>query len=347
MYLQSIVHFRALAILLIVASHSYDVAGIPYGGFQNAVLRNLVTGGTTFFVFISGYMFHHAFYHRFDFPKFFLAKIRFVLVPYLSISIVYLSWLMASDAVLLLKPFSVSQGDGFVDYIRFFVQVIFYGKAFWAFWYIPFVMLLYSFAQFHFRYLGISKSKQLVIFLVATLIALVVQRPPLNLTAFHSLVSFTPAYLLGMLCSQNRSKILSLSNMLMPATLFLGLSTLLLQTQSGHIGNYEKSQIFALRGVDLMLLQKLFLSVGMFLVFEKFRAFEAKLIGWISATSFTVFFLHQWVKDAIHSFDLNLSTHIPWVDLALWTILITTICSIIASVGKTLLHKNSRYFLGY
>lgn len=350
MYLQSIVRFRALAILFIVAHHIYPLAAVSREGFLNEALRNLVTGGTTFFVFISGYMFHHVFYHGFDFPKFLSAKIRFILMPYLSLSIFYLSWATTTDAVIFLKPFSVSQGDGFVEYIRFWVQVIFYGKASVAFWYVPFAMLLFSTSPFHFRYLGMSKSKQLVIFLVATLMALLAHRPTFNLSAIHALVSFTPAYLLGMVCSQNRSKILSLSDILLPATLFLGLSILLFQTQSGHIGNYHKG-LFTFAGVDFAMLQKLCLCIGLLLLFEKCSGFETKFIGWISATSFTTYFLHVWFFRGFmrlkRSGDLNLTTSMPWVDLALWAILIATLCGVIASVAKKLLHKNSRYFLGY
>ena len=48
MYLQSIVRFRALAILFIVAGHIYPLAAVSREGFLNEALRNLVTGAQLF-----------------------------------------------------------------------------------------------------------------------------------------------------------------------------------------------------------------------------------------------------------------------------------------------------------
>jgi peptidoglycan/LPS O-acetylase OafA/YrhL len=69
MFLNSFNYFRAIAILLIVAGHSYEIAGINIYNlnFFEKLAVNLISGGTTLFVFISGFLF--------PFLKFYLLSI--------------------------------------------------------------------------------------------------------------------------------------------------------------------------------------------------------------------------------------------------------------------------------
>jgi probable poly-beta-1,6-N-acetyl-D-glucosamine export protein len=52
-------YFRAIAIIMVVASHAYRPWLIDT--FSEKVFINLVVGGTIFFVFISGFFFHYVF----------------------------------------------------------------------------------------------------------------------------------------------------------------------------------------------------------------------------------------------------------------------------------------------
>jgi len=82
MFLNSINHFRAIAILAIVAGHCFYLVDASFNTFPERVFCNLLTGGTVLFVFISGFLFHHIFYKRYQFKKFMAGKFKKVLLPY-------------------------------------------------------------------------------------------------------------------------------------------------------------------------------------------------------------------------------------------------------------------------
>jgi len=69
-HLQSLVYFRGIAIVLIVAGHCYSISGWHIGTTGDRFLANLISGSTTLFVFISGFLFHHVFYPKFQYGKF-------------------------------------------------------------------------------------------------------------------------------------------------------------------------------------------------------------------------------------------------------------------------------------
>lgn len=64
MYLNSITIIRAIAILLIVASHCDILANITPNTFIHRILINITAGGTVIFVFLSGFLYHHLFYQK-------------------------------------------------------------------------------------------------------------------------------------------------------------------------------------------------------------------------------------------------------------------------------------------
>ena len=49
-------------------------------------VANLVVGGTSLFVFISGFLFHHLHASRFDYRRFLTNKVQKVVVPYLALA---------------------------------------------------------------------------------------------------------------------------------------------------------------------------------------------------------------------------------------------------------------------
>ena len=60
-------------------------------------IRNVLTGGTALFVFISGFMFHHVFFDSFKYQKFVMAKVKNVLVPYLILASLAIAVLYTRD----------------------------------------------------------------------------------------------------------------------------------------------------------------------------------------------------------------------------------------------------------
>ena len=82
MFINSINHFRAIAILIIVSGHTYHISDLKFDSFFENVIGNLITGGTINFVFISGFLFYSIFYNRFKYSQFIKSKIKRILLPY-------------------------------------------------------------------------------------------------------------------------------------------------------------------------------------------------------------------------------------------------------------------------
>ena len=78
--------FRGIAILFIVTGHSFGPWYIDH--FGEKVLANLIAGGTTLFVFISGFFFHHIFYESFNLKEFLVKKAKNVFIPYLILTLI-------------------------------------------------------------------------------------------------------------------------------------------------------------------------------------------------------------------------------------------------------------------
>ena len=86
MYVNSINYFRGISVIFIVFGHSLGLADFTYDSIAGNTLFNITKGGTSFFVFISGFLFHHIFYEKFKFKGFIIKKIKYVLLPYLILS---------------------------------------------------------------------------------------------------------------------------------------------------------------------------------------------------------------------------------------------------------------------
>ena len=87
-YLNSISYFRAIAIIAIVAGHCFDAAGIEFDSFLSRLMSTIVTGSSSLFVFVSGFLFHHIFCQKFAYRPFIRSKFHKILVPYLLLGIV-------------------------------------------------------------------------------------------------------------------------------------------------------------------------------------------------------------------------------------------------------------------
>ena len=71
-------HLRGISIPLIIAGHSLGQWAIDT--FPERLLANIMSSGTTLFVFISGFFFHNTYYKNFNFNDFLLNKSKYVLL---------------------------------------------------------------------------------------------------------------------------------------------------------------------------------------------------------------------------------------------------------------------------
>ncbi len=343
-FINSINYFRGLAIIIIVLGHSYDLAHWNISSNFEVFIHALSLNGTVYFVFISGFLYYHIFYHKFNYKKFMVKKAQYVLLPYLLISIF----------PILLIVFWGNGGSSLPDSLRNqpFLATIWYlatGQIITAYWYIPMATLLFAVSPL--VNLIIRSNKVLEVFLLLLPVSLIVHRPIDNLNAFHSLIYFFPIYILGVWSSINNKKIYAYlkgnSKKILIALLviILGLIQVIVFKQTG---NFHK-EFWSITVPDVNLLQKILLCFLFMSILDIYEDTNFKLANKVAETSFAIYFIHPFLINALYSVSLRLNINYQgnFFTLILTTFLVTITSMAIAIGIKAVLKKNSRYLIGW
>ncbi len=347
MYLTSINNFRSIAILMIVMGHTFSFAGMSFATWPEKFVGNLISGGTSLFVFISGFLFYHIFYTRYDYKTFLAGKLKNVATPYLLLSIAPIIWSMTNG--LPHKPFFDPSGPGLVGtWVVPYAKYLITGGFATAYWYIPFVMLMFLMAPAHMAYIRLSAGRQIAVMTVLMVVAALVQRPLGNLNTVQHLIAFTPVYLFGITVAMNKEIVwqkLAGKEWL----LALGVAAFdAAEIAMGHFSNYHKAP-FAWGGIDLMLVQKLFMCLLFLQLLHRFEGRSSKTVNLVAATSFAIFFLHPGFLKLIHTIRNahGIRFDDSWTVLILATTAVVTASVLTAVAVNIVLGKKSRYLIGY
>ena len=308
-------------------------------------------------------MFHYVFFKRYEYKKFIVNKIKNVGVPY---------FLLASLAIFMLFV----NGGGYFTPIgemtdpigayrdgilfnpsdsSFLVTLKYYatGRFLTAYWYIPFALVLFACSPMHIKFMELNIKKQLMVVIVLSVVSIVVHRPVAGTNPLHSLVFYTPIYLVGIMFSMYHIKVKSFLYNKIPLLLVSVVLISYLEFYLGHIGNYSKP-FFELNGLDLQYIQKVFLISLFYICLERWD-FRSKIINIISETSFAIFFIHPWLIVLIGKVtnrfypDFLGETHlnVPLYIATVFFVIFTSVC--IALLIKMFFKesKNTRYLIGY
>jgi fucose 4-O-acetylase-like acetyltransferase len=250
-------YLRGIAILMIVAGHALGTWQIDT--IWEKTIVNLVSGGTVLFVFISGFFFHHIFYTQFRLTSFLSKKIQNVFLPYLLLSTLGFTYFALSSAPFpfleYLLPEGIQNGQ---DYFTAYFSYLWTGRIMWAYWYIPFIMLIFILSPVFISYIKLPMIFRLSIMASLLLVsAFFIHRPVLGLSPIHSLLYFIPVYLLGINCSVNRLQFETLINGKLGILATLVVSLAILQSlYFDSSGSAYKETWFSLAEFDINLLQK-------------------------------------------------------------------------------------------
>ena len=263
MYLDYINYFRGFAILLVVLGHFLY---FPESTVTEKLIKAIIKGGTSPFVFISGFLFHHIFYRRgFDYKKFMKNKLKNVLLPYTIVVIPGLIYAVHQH-----------QLDLFIyEKNKILYTLLYYlsGNALTATWYIPFAMLLFIASPIFIKFIELEDRRQRIIVFLLLIISMIIQRPIRDLTIniFQAFIYFSPFYCLGIYISMNKERA---RDILEKNILCLGILwgiTLTLQVRYNILETMQKS-IFEIKGIDLVAPEKFFICLfflGVFMKLEK------------------------------------------------------------------------------
>lgn len=292
MYLNSFDYFRAVTITIIVVGHCYDISGWQIESFFDRTFANLVSGGTSLFVFISGFLFYHIFYHKFEYRSFIKKKIKNVYLPYIFLSILPICY--ALYVKMPYEEYFFGPTDSLYDRILRPAFLYFWHGGIMVYWYIPFIITIFLFSPVFIYFIRLKTQYQIVISLILSIVSAFMHRPLHNISIIQSVIYFTPVYMIGILCSMQKEyiyeKLKGKEYILLCMALFLAM----LQAYVTNIcGNIQKN-IFEFNGVDIAYFQKLFLCMLFMVFLHRFEHKNITLLKQIAASSFSIYFLHGW-----------------------------------------------------
>lgn len=350
MFLSFINYFRGFAILLIVIGHLFGTVKVfnydnPYMNtiFTKSIF-SVVSGGTSLFVFISGFLFHHVFYSRgFNFKKFLINKLKNVLCPYLI--------LMTPVVVyqLLYVPRYQKLHTTTLEFFKYLFLSLYSGTMLLSTWYIPFAFLLFLSSPIFIKFIEMKKYHKTLMF-VMLLLGSIVHRPAHDFTVnvFQALVYFIPVYCLGIYISMEKDSFFEKFENKSYIFGLITLGILAFQIYTGKFINSHKS-ILICKGIDVVIFQKFFMCLYLVLFFNKYEKHFNKVCKKIFETlaeySFPIFFLHNYIIQFLYP-AIGFEKESGYIGLILLTILTLFLSIVFAYIVKKIFKKNSRYLIG-
>jgi hypothetical protein len=273
-------NFRGLAIFFVMLSH---ISTFRLYGEAGKFISFVVGDATTWFVFISGYLFYHVEHKKFSYGSYLLKKVKFVLLPYSIISVpAILTGIVFSRHYLLgLTP---------VAYAGWSLAVG--GAVFGPMWFIPMITIFFMFSAI-FNKLGRTQLQVWVVG-ITILFSLFSRRPVGNLNPFLQFLHFLGFYLLGVMIASNGDAVARLRTAKGAKYVIFVLSIVFLVTafwysraESETLGFFDGIGIF-----NKLQFGKLLLLTIVFYLFEQYLDHPNRLLGWLAEISFGLFFIH-------------------------------------------------------
>jgi surface polysaccharide O-acyltransferase-like enzyme len=352
-FLNSVNYFRGICILFIVAGHCVSPSGWHIDSFFEKVFINLVYGGSALFVFISGFLFHHVFYNNFDYLTFVTKKVKNVLIPYLILSsapIIYFV-IYKGTASGRYSDYIFLQKEGvYYEYARPIIMYLWSGCTLTAYWYIPFIMIVFLLSPFFIAYIHLKPATRLFVLCIMIVIASLIHRPVDNLYPLQSVVYFAPLYAYGILASIHKDAIYDyLKGKEIYLLILIVLCASLQVILYNHFGNFHKSP-FAISYPDIIIFQKMIMCLFFMVFLHKFEDKNFAVLKPLASASFAIYFLHPFVISAVYLVISNLKESQQETAGILWLMIfpvVVILCIVIAKIIKAIFRSYSRQVIGW
>lgn len=350
MFLNSFNYFRGIAIIFIIAGHTYWVARWDINEFWERCIANLASGGTILFVFISGFLFHHVFYRKFQYTSFVRKKFQNVMVPYLILSTLPIIYCVIEQTGPMAYYIFNGQPGIWNQYLRPALLYVWTGNIEPPFWYIPFIMLTFLMSPLHKKYIELNKTAQGGILFILIVISMLLQRPIDNLSPLHAVAYYGSGYFLGMYCSIHREEIYRIFKGKEFYLLIPVLCLAIFQAfKFPHVSLLSKPT-FAWGFPDIQYFQKAILCIFFMVFLHRFENVQLTLLNKIAEASFAIYFLHSYM---IKLSGIVIGAILPDFSGNIFTWLVFTPYIVLVAYGAAWLLKRcikkgySRYFIGW
>lgn len=337
-------YFRAFAILFIVLGHCYNAWQRDTAWESTFV--NLVSGNTALFVFISGFFFNHVYFPKYNYWRFIKNKTVNVFMPYLFLSLLFMAIYYWRTGEIFMGQVLQEFFGPQLNQFSLVVMNLLTGRTLWAYWYVPFVMLVFLLSPVFIRFIRIGLKAQLLLTALLFSFSVVVHRPAMEINPFHSLVYYAPYYLLGIIYSLYRERINGYLEERLVGLLVITVLAALTMVWLGQMDNMGKRDLLQWNGIDLMVMQKLTLIPFMLAFTLWLQRFELPFLKIIANMSFAFYFLHQWVLYWMR--DTGLLDFEHGIVGVFKIFIFVLICSyFLALLIKQVFKKKSRYLIGW
>jgi len=276
----SLENFRGLAIVFVVFSHfsSFEKLG-GIGDFLLFLFRD----ATTWFVFISGYLFNYIEQRRFSYRTYLQKKIKFVILPYVILSVPAIAAGIVSKQYIFigLDPLPYSLWSLIVG-----------GPVIGPMWFIPMIAIFFL-ASPLFHRIG-SSSLQYLIVMAALAFSLYSERPLYNMNPFLSFVHFSGFYILGVVASSNVKHIREYERTKSVMPIMCGAFLLFIVASAIYLLGDQYESIGFEEGLGTFnnaQFGKLALLVAVFFFFNRFLDKQNLILAWLAKISFGLFFM--------------------------------------------------------
>lgn len=217
-----------------------------------------------------------------------------------------------------------------------------------AYWFIPFISLIYLLTPIFYRFGNAPLSVQLPITAFAFAVSLFAWRPICPQHIPHSFIFFIFPYLLGIMWSAHRNSLRHLLHGREWIPILMALTCAALQAiYYPKQGNLTKD-FFAAGWPDLMLCQKTFLSIGLLAALDRFEEVHLWGLNKIAQASFALYFFHGFAMLGLLKMGgLGVQDTYPLIKWLLYSTVVIMVSYVAAWVLKTLLRNRSRMFIGW
>lgn len=348
-FLREVHYLRAVAIVSIVANHIWHLP--PSDGPvdwrllwpMDLVNQTLFHGGSIYFVFISGLLFHHLQAGRFEARAYYRAKLLNVILPYLVFTAIAM---LVGQAPPVDLAGTGSAAEVAQRYLGSYAQHVLYGSAQEQFWYLPFIAVVFLVSplllRLPHRWFGRIAA-------VALLLPLLGTRTGSELTAGQFLY-FLPIYIAGMFFSLNYAAAMAaIERRIGWLSGIAGASTAAL------LGLYVANVVppghwVSERSIEAMqYLQKAAVGAVLLHYFRHASGWHMQLADALSRHSFPIFFAHLLVYEIIvhRHFWVHTDWH-PLLFVSSLNYLASTlaICVLVSLAAHWLVGPRSRYLVG-
>jgi peptidoglycan/LPS O-acetylase OafA/YrhL len=280
MFLSHIHNFRAVAILGIVSAHALQA--FNWGEYRTffKIANFIANQSSIWFVFIAGFLFQHL-SGKFTASKYYAAKLKNVIVPYLIISIPGLYYYIALDKQDIIWPEFYDKP--IIEQLLLFILT---GKHLSAFWFVPMITVFYLLAPL---FIAIDRSRYGYWIMLPTFLASAMLGRDNMLfwvewaapySVFSKALFMLPVYLFGMYFSRHHDNLMEVVKKLWPLLTILAIALIAGLHMDVAAGKW------------MHFLFKLTSAVLILYWLRATDAFIGKKLYYLADVSFGVFFIH-------------------------------------------------------